>query len=204
VIVDDNSPDGTADIAAKLNRIYGNIVVRRRGRKQGLGTALVEGLKTALAMDDVDRIVTLDGDFSHNPIEIPHLLSASQGAGLVQGSRYVQSGSIGGWSLTRRLTSHVANIFCRLFLGTGVHDCTGNFRVYSRECAQAIVRHTRGKGFEWVVEAAFAAKKCGFVLKEVPIGFTDRKNGSTKLKAIEIVNWAFFALKNIFSFASRL
>ncbi len=198
VIVDDDSPDKTAHVAEKLNDVYGNIIVRRREGKFGLGSAVVEGLKIALAMDDVDRIVTLDGDLSHSPSEIPSLLCIAEKADLVQGSRYVENGSINGWVPSRRLVSRVANLVCRLFFRTFIHEHTGNFRVYSRKCAQAVVKYTTCKGFEWVVEAMFVARKHGFVVKEVPIAFSDRRNGKTKLKALDVASWALFVAKAIF------
>jgi len=199
VIVDDNSSDKTAEVAKKLNQVYGNVIVRCREREVGLGSAIVEGLKTCLAMDGVDRILTLDGDLSHNPTDIPRLLQAAQEADLVQGSRYIENGSIRGWGLTRRLTSYVANLICRFLFGTSVHDYTGNFRVYSRECAEAIVNCTNCKGFDWTVEAMFVAKKYGFRVKEVPISFRDREDGKTKLCAKEIANWVSSAMKSFLS-----
>jgi len=199
VIVDDNSPDKTAQIAEKLNCVYGNIVIRRRAGKFGLGSAVVEGLKAALAMDDVERIVTLDGDLSHNPSEIPSLLRAAEKVDLVQGSRYVKNARIDGWVSMRRLVSQAANVVCRLFFGMFVHEYTGNFRVYSRECAEAIVNYTKSDGFEWVVEAMFVARRLGFTVKEVPIAFSDRCNGKTKLKALDVAGWVFFVAKSVFS-----
>ena len=199
VVVDDNSPDKTAQIADKLHKVYGNIVVLRRSKKFGLGSALTEGLRFALAMDDVERIVTLDGDLSHSPNEIPRLLCAAEKADLVQGSRYVESGNINGWVLSRRLLSRVANLVCRLFFRTFIHEHTGNFRVYSRKCAEAVVKYTSCKGFEWVVEAMFVARKYGFTVKEVPISFSDRHNGKTKLKALDVASWAIFVARNVFS-----
>lgn len=199
VIVDDNSPDNTALVAEGLNNFYGNITIRRRTGKFGLGSAVVEGLKIALAMDDVDRIVTLDGDLSHSPGEIPRLLLAAEKADLVQGSRYAENGSVNGWGVTRRLVSRVANLVCRLSFRSSINEYTGNFRVYSRECAETIVNCTRCKGYEWVVEAMFVAIKHGFTVKEVPIAFRDRGNGKTKLKALDVANWAFFVAKTLFS-----
>lgn len=199
VVVDDASPDGTAQVAETLNGLYGNIVVRRRAGKFGIGSAVSEGLKIALAMNNVKFIVTLDGDLSHNPKEIPRLLYAAEEADLVQGSRYVKKGHINGWSPTRRLVSLVANLFCRLFLGNSIHEYTGNFRVYSRECTEVITNFTRCKGFEWVVEAIVTARKHGFTVKEVPITFSNRRNGKTKLKAKDVASWIFFAAKTVLS-----
>ena len=199
VIVDDNSPDKTVKVAEELSQVYENVVVLCREGEVGLGSAIVEGLKICLAMDDVDRILTLDGDLSHSPTDIPKLLRAAQKADLVQGSRYVENGSVRGWSLTRRLTSYVANLICRFLFGASIHDYTSNFRVYSRECAEAIVNCTSRKGFDWTVEAMFVARKYGFRVKEEPISFRDREDGKTKLCAKEIANWVFFAVKSFLS-----
>ena len=199
VVVDDNSPDNTAKIAQKLNDVYRNITVKTRTEKSGLGSAIIEGLKTALAMKDVEKIVTLDADLSHNPVEIPKLLYAAQKTDIVQGSRYIEDGLVVGWGLKRRLISFGANLICKMLSRASVHDCTGNFRVYSRRCAETIVNTTESKGFEWVVEAMFLARKHGFEVKEVPITFTERKEGKTKLKALEVLSWAIFAAKNLLS-----
>lgn len=201
VVVDDSSVDKTAKIAEKLNHVYGNIIVKSRRERLGLGSAIVEGLKTSLEMENVERIVTLDADMSHSPDDIPRLLRAASEADLVQGSRYVANGSISNWGFKRRLTSRVANLICTLLLRTAVHDTTGNFRVYSRRCAGAIVEGTRGRGFEWVVEAVSVAKNAGFTVHEVPITFTNRTDGKTKLRTREIARWAGFALRNLLSHA---
>ncbi len=199
IIVDDNSPDGTAEVAELLNGLYGNIVVRRRGGKFGLGSAVLEGLKLALEWDDTCLVVTLDGDFSHSPSEISRLVCAAEGADLVQGSRYAEGGSINGWGVTRRLVSFVANGLCRVLVGNSVHECTGNFRVYSRRCVEALVKDTRSKGFEWVVEAMVVARKYGFKVKEVPICFNDRLTGKTKLSFMGIAGWVFFVARTMLS-----
>jgi dolichol-phosphate mannosyltransferase len=142
--------------------------------------------------------VTLDADLSHNPVDIPRLLEASSEADLVQGSRYVAKGRISNWGFKRRLTSRVANVICILLLRTTVRDSTGNFRVYSRRCAEVLINRTKGKGFEWVVEAMSVARGAGFSVREIPITFTNRKAGKTKLKIREITEWASFALKDFF------
>lgn len=199
IVVDDSSPDNTAEVARKLNDLYGNIIVKTRERKHGLGSAIIDGLKTALDIEDVERIVTLDGDLSHNPDEIPKLLNVAETTDLVQGSRYVDKGLVVGWSPKRRLISLIANSLCKLMLRTRIHDCTGNFRVYSRHCAEMIVNSTNSDGFEWVVEAILVAVKCGFQVKEIPITFVDRKNGRTKLRIRQVASWVLFTLKNLFA-----
>jgi dolichol-phosphate mannosyltransferase len=199
IVVDDGSPDGTARVAERLNAVHGNILVKSRRAKSGLGSAIQVGLRAALEMEDVESVLTLDADLSHDPGEIPRLLFASEEADLVQGSRYVADGSAVGWGFWRRLVSCVANLVCRMLLRMSVHDCTGNFRVYSRKCAEAILNSAGQSGFEWVIEALFIAKKYRLVVKEVPIVFVNRKDGETKLKGKDIVNWAFFAGKSLFS-----
>jgi dolichol-phosphate mannosyltransferase len=199
VIVDDESPDETAKVARRLNQVYRNIIVRCRKGESGLGSAIVEGLRTGLAISDVESIVTLDADLSHSPSDIPSLLHAGRRADLVQGSRYIRNGRVGCWSLVRRLTSHVANFICRLLFGASIHDYTGNFRVYSRECAETIVRCTSCKGFDWPVEAISVAKKQGFTVKEIPITFRERTDGQTKLKVRDVADWLLFAWRNFFS-----
>jgi dolichol-phosphate mannosyltransferase len=195
IIIDDNSEDGTWRVAEHLKSFYGNIIVKRRAGKLGIGSAVLEGIKTALAVEGVDLIVTLDGDLSHRPRDIPKLVNAAFEADFIQGSRYVKNGRINGWSLTRRSASLLANLFCRFFFGNSVHDYTGNFKVYSRRCAAVIAKYTRRRGFEWVVEAVVTAKRHGFKIKEVPITFNGRKNGNTKLRAKEVIEWMFFAFK---------
>ncbi|MEM3551181.1 MAG: polyprenol monophosphomannose synthase [Candidatus Bathyarchaeia archaeon] len=195
IIIDDNSEDGTWRVAEDLKRFYGNIMVKKRAEKLGIGSAVLDGIRTALADERVDLIVTLDGDLSHCPKDIPRLVNAAFEADVIQGSRYVKDGRINGWSLTRRLASLLANLFCRLLFGNSPYDYTGNFKVYSRRCATLIAKYTGCRGFEWVVEAMVTAKRHGFKIKEVPITFNGRKNGSTKLRAKEVRAWMFFAFK---------
>jgi dolichol-phosphate mannosyltransferase len=200
VIVDDDSPDETAKVADELNRVYGNIIVRCRKEASGLGSAIVEGLRTGLAISDVERIVTLDADLSHSPSDIPILLRADPKADLVQGSRYVKNGRVGCWSAVRRLVSYVANTVCRLLFDASIHDYTGNFRVYSRECATAVVDCTSCRGFEWPVEAIFVAARRGFRVEEVPISFDERADGRTKLRAKDVAGWLLFAWRSFLRF----
>lgn len=202
IVVDDSSPDDTAGVAKRLNCVYGNITVKVRAKKSGLGSALLTGLKVALSDGDVERIVTLDADFSHDPGEIPRLLCAAENADLIQGSRYVRDGLVAHWGFKRRLVSYAANLICKLVVRTSIHDSTGNFRVYSRKCAEAVVSSTRAKGFEWVVEAITVAKKGGFNVKEIPITFVNRKDGETKLKGSQFIDWVAFVLKSLFSHKS--
>jgi len=194
IVVDDNSPDGTADVAEKLNWRYGNIIVHRRPNKLGIGTAIRDGLEVAFPFLESGRIVTMDADLSHNPKDVQSLLSESENADLVQGSRYINGGRIIGWSLYRRAVSRVANTLCRLLLGTGLHEHTAYFRVYSNKCAEDIVKNVNRNGYEWAIASILVAKDHGFRIKEVPVTFINRFSGKSKLKISDILMWFSYVI----------
>ena len=149
IIVDDNSPDGTGEIADELTKVYQGIKVIHRSGKLGLGTAYIAGFKEALALG-VDRIVTMDADFSHHPRYIPDLLAKNRDAQLVIGSRYVDGGGTVNWSLQRQILSRGANTFARLMLGLKANDCTGAFRCYRREVLESIeLDEIFSDGYSW-------------------------------------------------------
>lgn len=195
IVVDDNSPDGTADIAEKLNWRYGNIIVHRRPNKLGIGTAIRDGLEVALPFLKSGHIVTMDADLSHNPKDVQSLLSEAENVDLVQGSRYVKGGRIIGWSLYRRTVSYVANILCRLLLRTGLHEHTAYFRVYSSKCAEALVRNVDRNGYDWAIASILIAKDHGFRIKEVPVTFISRFSGKSKLKISDILMWFSYVVR---------
>lgn len=192
VIVDDNSPDKTAEIAEGLNKQYGNIIVHKRPCKLGIGDAVKDGLKTALSLTDSSFIVTLDADFTHDPTNIPCLLNAAKDADLVLGSRYVKGGKIIEWTFSRKIISLSANRLCRLLLKTGLNEHTTNFRVYSRECAKAIVNYARSKRFEWFIETILIARDNNFRIKEVPVASANRVRGKTKFNIINLLVWGVY------------
>lgn len=200
VIVDDNSPDGTGKIAKNLNKHYGSIFVLQRSDKLGIGSAIIDGMKTILSKD-CKYIVTLDADFSHDPKDIPRLLKETKHADLVQGSRYTDGGKIIGWSLYRKIMSYGGNLLCKVLFRTGVKEHTTYFRVYSRKLAKIIVENVKANGFEFAVLATLIAKDHGFRIKEVPITFVDRARGKSKLKTSSIIEWNLFVFK---IFLSRL
>lgn len=189
VIVDDNSSDGTVDFVHKFNTQYNNTILIEREGKLGLGSATREGMKTALASHQCQRIITMDADFSHNPLDIPRLIA--HGGDLVIGSRYVTGGKIYGWKLHRKLISWGANTFCRLFLKTEVKDNTANFRLYSASCAEASLE-AKGRDFEWIVSALITVKKKGFKAHEIPVTFINRKLGASKLSLHHLIRWLGF------------
>ena len=199
IIVDDNSPDGTADAAESLNSIYGNISVYRRAGKLGIGSAVVDGLRMALSAPDTEFIVTMDADFSHDPKEIWRLLDAAPGIDLVQGSRYIKRGKIVGWSLYRRFISWVANKSYHLLFRTKLHEHTTYYRVYSRRCAQAIVGELKCSGYEFALASVLVCRDRGYMIREVPITFVNRTRGDSKLKVSEVVKGFSFASKTFLS-----
>jgi dolichol-phosphate mannosyltransferase len=194
IIVDDNSPDGTADIAEKLGQRHGDILVHRRTGKLGIGSAVHDGMKIALSFPECEYVITMDADLSHDPRDIPRLLEAIADADLVQGSRYIKGGRIVGWSLHRRLISRVANLLYKWLFGLG-NEVTTFFRVYSRECAEVVANRECSSGYHFSVDSALIIKDSGFKVKEVPITFVDRSRGASKLNKLAIINSLFFMVR---------
>jgi dolichol-phosphate mannosyltransferase len=188
IVVDDNSPDGTNQI---VKSEYPDIVCQVRQNKQGIGSACKEGIKIALEDKHCQNVITIDSDLSHYPLDILKLLESN--ADIVIGSRYIKDGNIVGWNLYRKLTSKCANIMCKLLLRTGVNDNTGNFRKYSRECARNCL-DVQGNNYEWVIGSLVANIRLGHTVEEVPITFTNRTKGKSKLKNTDILNWIKFII----------
>jgi dolichol-phosphate mannosyltransferase len=186
IIVDDNSPDGTGEIADELAKVYGGIKVIHRPAKLGLGTAHIAGFKEALALG-ADRIMTMDADFSHHPRYIPDLLARNRDAQLVIGSRYVDGGGTANWGLQRQILSRGANTFARLVLGLKAHDCTGAFRCYRREVLESIeLDEIFSDGYSFLIEMLYKCQRQGWEIGEVPIIFEDRRRGASKISRREI------------------
>jgi len=186
IIVDDNSPDGTGDIADQLTKAYPGITAIHRPGKLGLGTAYITGFKEALALG-ADRIVTMDADFSHHPRYIPDLVAKTRDAQLVIGSRYVDGGGTLNWGLRRRILSRGANTFARLVLGLKAHDCTAGFRCYRREVLESIeLDEIFSDGYSFLIEMLYKCQRKGWEIGEVPIIFEDRRRGASKISQREI------------------
>lgn len=196
IVVDDNSPDGTANLVRGLCSRYENIELIQRQSKSGLGSAVRDGMARALSSSDCQAIVTMDADFSHDPKDIPRLIEA--GGDLVVGSRYVRGGKIKGWGLGRKMISWGANTACHIMLKTGVRDNTANFRLYSRDCALACLGVAEGD-FEWIVSSLVLARKRGFRAREIPVTFVNRKKGESKLRLRHIFRWFKFLLRSLAS-----
>jgi dolichol-phosphate mannosyltransferase len=195
LVLDDSSPDGTADLAEKLAAELGRIEVLRRPAKQGLGNAYRAGFAIGLARG-YDVLVQIDADLSHDPATLPRLLDALDGADLVIGSRYVPGGSIPHWPAWRRALSRYGNLYTGFMLRTGVRDATAGFRAYRAEILERVsYAETRAKGYGFQIEMAYRVQRAGGRIAEVPITFTDRVRGHSKmspavmLEEMALVTW---------------
>jgi dolichol-phosphate mannosyltransferase len=196
LVVDDNSPDGTAELVERRMREQPRLHLLRRAKKLGLGSAYVAGFRYALERDYA-HVVTMDCDFSHNPDELPRLLALQETSGLVIGSRYIPGGSIRAWPLHRRLLSRFANAYTRALLGLPVHDCTSGFRTYRRDVLEAIaLEQIRSSGYSFLEEMVLRIHLAGFTIAEVPITFEERRAGISKIDRAEIARAAFHVLRN--------
>jgi dolichol-phosphate mannosyltransferase len=197
LIVDDGSPDGTGDIADRLAEELPEVEVLHRAAKEGLGRAYLAGFERALG-SGADLVLEMDSDFSHDPRDLPRLIAASEEADLVLGSRYVPGGGVTDWGLFRRMLSRGGSWYARVVLGVPVRDLTGGFKCFRRETLEGIdYRDTHADGYGFQIEITYRAVKAGFRVKEVPIVFRDRTEGTSKMSpriAIEAV-WKVPALR---------
>ena len=181
LIVDDSSPDGTGRIADRLAQDDDDIAVLHRPAKRGLGPAYVAGFREALATG-AELIAHMDADFSHDPADLPRLLAAAADADLVLGSRYVDGGAVDNWGIARRLVSRGGCWYARMVLGVDVRDLTGGFKCFRREVLEAIdLDAVHSQGYAFQVELTYRALSMGFRVKEIPIVFTDRRVGHSKM-----------------------
>ena len=190
VVVDDNSGDGTPEIVRRLMGEYGNIRLIEREGKLGLGSALIEGFEEALKMKPVpDFVVSMDGDLSHDPYEIPGLVLSCDNCALSIGSRYVKGGEIQGWTMWRRAVSVGANLLARYLGGLPVRDCTSGFRCYSSDLVKDLIGSVTREGFDFQIDALMNAVRKGYQVREHPISFRDREAGESKLGLGEYLNF---------------
>lgn len=181
LVVDDNSPDGTAEKVKDLQKKVKDIHLIQRSGKLGLGTAYVAGFKFALE-NGYDTVFEMDADYSHDPKEIPNFLAAIQDADLVIGSRYIKGVNVVNWPLSRLLLSYYANRYTRFVTGLPLCDSTGGFKCFRREVLEAInLDNIHSGGYSFQIEMNFKAWKKGFRLKEIPIIFIDRAIGKSKM-----------------------
>eukprot|EP00607_Mallomonas_marina_P003250 CAMPEP_0182428706 /NCGR_PEP_ID=MMETSP1167-20130531/23224_1 /TAXON_ID=2988 /ORGANISM="Mallomonas Sp, Strain CCMP3275" /LENGTH=241 /DNA_ID=CAMNT_0024611747 /DNA_START=121 /DNA_END=846 /DNA_ORIENTATION=- len=187
IIVEDNSPDGTLEVAKKLQETFGKskIIIHPRPGKLGLGSAYMDGLKLCKG----SFVFLMDADMSHHPEHIPEFIKAQKSGNydIVTGTRYARGGGIAGWDLKRILISRGANLLADLLLSPGVTDLTGSYRLYKREVLEAVIERVRGRTYVFQMEVIVRAKEEGYRVAEVPIIFVDRIYGESKLGASEIM-----------------
>jgi dolichol-phosphate mannosyltransferase len=182
-VVDDNSPDGTADAVKRMSRQWAGLELIWRKDKNGLAAAYLDAFAKILANRDIELIITMDADLSHNPEDLDSLLQGQGSSDLVVGSRYVRGGGIQNWSFWRRALSKYGNHYARFVTGTPVRDLTSGFVMYHRTILEKILRTgISSRGYAYQIEMKYLAYQQGARIKEVPITFCDRGGGISKLE----------------------
>jgi dolichol-phosphate mannosyltransferase len=197
VVIDDSSPDETANIVRSLQKKYNDILLLSRPKKYGLGTAITDGFKIFLSLENPPKyIVTMDADYSHNPKDVPRVVSAAkEGKGLAIGSRYCKGGRIINWSLFRLVTSRVANLIASVLVKAKIHDYTSGLRCYSTKLVKEIVNDLHSQTYEIQIETIRQAFQRKFDIREVPMTFVNRKKGKSKLTPNEIGEFISYIMK---------
>lgn len=183
LVVDDNSPDHTGDLVEELGRSERRVNLLRRAGKMGLGTAYRDGFQWALARPEYEYIFEMDADFSHDPSHLPLFLEAASRADFVLGSRYLDGNvTVVNWPIRRLLLSYGANVYARIITGLKLWDATGGFKCFHRRVLAAIdLADVRSNGYAFQIEMSFRAFRKGFKGIEIPIVFTDRAHGTSKM-----------------------
>ncbi|MCI0330394.1 MAG: polyprenol monophosphomannose synthase [candidate division Zixibacteria bacterium] len=197
LIVDDSSPDGTGEMADRMAAQNNRIFVLHREKKNGLGQAYLAGFKWGLEKN-FDCLFEMDADFSHDPKYLPDFLKAVLEADLVIGSRYISGVNVINWPMGRLLLSYYANVYSRIVTGMPVRDATGGFKCYRRQVLEEIdLSKVRSNGYSFQIEMSFRAWKKGFRLKEIPIVFVDRREGTSKMskKIVREAVWMVWRLR---------
>jgi dolichol-phosphate mannosyltransferase len=200
LVVDDNSPDGTGDLADKLAEADPHVQVLHRTEKAGLGRAYVAGFGRALGAG-YDIICEMDADGSHRPEDLPRLLAAANGADAVIGSRYIAGGTVVNWPKSRALLSWGANFYNRVMLGVRVKDATGGFRVYHAQTLRKIdLNGIQSAGYCFQIDMTLRVLQAGLTIVEVPITFVERERGASKMSSsvifesfIRVARWGLSA-----------
>jgi len=200
LVIDDSSPDNTAKIVQEKQNKYKNIVLCIRPEKSGLGTAITDGFKFFLTLQQQPKFVmTMDADYSHNPRDIPQLLSKMREteSAIVIGSRYIKGGKIQGWPLSRKVISRTANAIARFSLGIKLRDCTSGFRCYSTKFLASAIDNFHSHTYEIQIETIRQASLRKFNMSETPILFVNRKQGKSKLSWNEIQSYITYTIKAV-------
>src|SRR6059058_2200332 len=182
LVIDDNSPDGTGEIADRLASELSWVDVLHRPRKEGLGRAYVDGFRHVLA-SGAELVLEMDCDFSHDPADVPRLIAAVEaGADLALGSRYVAGGGTRNWGLIRRIISWGGSFYARVILGLRVRDLTGGFKCFRRRVLETLdLDAIESKGYAFQIETTYRVVRKGFRVEEIPIVFVDRTEGTSKM-----------------------
>ncbi len=197
LIVDDNSPDGTGQIADRLSAAESQVNVLHREKKEGLGRAYIAGFKWAIE-NKYDFIFEMDADFSHGPEYLKNFLREIQDHDLVIGSRYISGVNVINWPMSRLLLSYYANVYTRIVTGLPLRDATGGFKCFRREVLETInLDEVKSSGYSFQIEMSMRAWKKGFRIKEIPIVFVDRIAGSSKMskKIVREAIWMVWRLR---------
>jgi dolichol-phosphate mannosyltransferase len=207
LVVDDNSPDGTANLVKEMQKSNSRIHLLERPSKRGLGTAYVAGFKYALS-HDFDFAFEMDADFSHDPKSLLKLLAKTEECDLVIGSRYISGVNVVNWPMSRLILSYAANMYTRFVTGLPVRDATAGFKCYRRAVLESLdLDAITSNGYSFQIETNFIAWKKGFRVCEVPIVFVDRRAGVSKMSKHIVYEaaWMVWRLKfrNLFSKESR-
>ncbi len=196
LVVDDSSPDGTAEVVKNLKDYGSRVFLLLRGKKEGLGRAYLSGFEWALERK-YSWICEMDADFSHRPVDLLKIDQAKIGSDFVIGSRYVPGGEIPQWNFLRRLISKGGSIYSRMILWYPVNDWTGGFNLWSYQVLNSIgLKSVRSNGYSFQIELKYRALKNGFRVKEVPIRFEERREGQSKM-SLKIVIEAFYRVWQI-------
>ncbi len=205
LVIDDNSPDGTGDLADRLAEELDYVDVLHRASKEGLGPAYLAGFRRALA-EGAELVLEMDCDFSHDPNDVPRLIAAAADADVVLGSRYVTGGGVRNWGLLRRFISAGGSWYARVLLQASVRDLTGGFKCYRRVVLESIdLDAIHSKGYAFQIETTYRALRAGYRVVEVPITFADREAGGSKMSRAIVAEaiWRVPALR-LAALAGRL
>ena len=197
LVIDDNSPDGTGEIADGIAKDNPRVFVLHREKKKGLGQAYIAGFRWALEKN-YDYIFEMDADFSHNPKYLPDFLENIEENDIVLGSRYISGVNVVNWPIMRLLLSYYANVYSRVVTGLPLRDATGGFKCFRRRVLEVIdLDDVRSNGYSFQIEVSFRAWKKGFKIKEIPIVFVDRTAGTSKMskKIVREAIWMVWRLR---------
>ncbi len=204
LIVDDNSPDGTAELVEARARDDRHLHLMKRPGKLGLGSAYVDGFRWVLSHTDADLIFQMDADFSHDPQAIPEFIAAARRDDLILGSRYLHGVTVVNWPLSRLFLSYGANLYTRIITGLRLQDATGGFKCFRREVLEALdLERIKADGYSFQIETTYMAWRQGFRIREIPIIFVDRRVGVSKMNRRIIIEAVFMvwrlALTHLFT-----